>query len=288
MRRGNRARRTERCKGASSAWQIAMVVLPALLAGSTTGAVGRKAAVLNRDANRAYKDKQYDKAASMYDEALTRAPESGSISYNLGNTLYREQKFGDAAAQLRRAAEGGDPSVRARSYYNLGNSFYKTGKLPEALDSYRRALDLDPSDRDAKINFEKTLLQMQQQQQQQKQQGKGQNDKNQKDKSGQGNDQKDEKSQDQQSKSGDQKKDGSQQQQAQNQQNQQNQQGGADSLQQKEQPSALGDTTALAAGDLRPEEAMRILQAMREQEKELQKQRARQVRAKAHRVEKDW
>jgi Ca-activated chloride channel family protein len=263
--------------------------MPALLAGMTTGGVAHKAAVLNRDANRAYKDKQYDKAASMYDEALTRAPESGSISYNLGNTLYREQKFGDAAAQLRRAAEGGDPAVRGRSYYNLGNSFYKMGKLPEALDSYRRALDLDPGDRDAKINFEKTLLQMQQQQQQQKQQGKGQNDKNQKDKSGQGNDQKDEKSQDQQSKSGEQKKDGSQQQQqAQNQQKQQDQQAGADSLQQKEQPAALGDTTALAAGDLRPEEAMRILQAMREQEKELQKQRARQVRARARRVEKDW
>ena len=266
---------------ASSAPSLAMVALPALLAGST----GHKAAVLNRDANRLYKDKQYDKAASMYDQALTRAPESGSISYNLGNTLYREQKFSDAAAQLRRAAEGADPAVRGRSYYNLGNSFYKMGKLPEALDSYRRALDLDPGDRDAKINFEKTLLQMQQKQQQQ--QGKGQNDKNQKDQSRQGNDQKDENSKDQQSKSGNQKQNGSQQQQQQNQQGQE-QHAGADSLQQKEQPAALGDTTALAAGDLRPEEAMRILQAMREQEKELQKERAKQVRARARRVEKDW
>jgi len=57
----------------------------------------------------------------------------------------------------------------------------------------------------------------------------------------------------------------------------------------EQQPQEAGlDSTALAAGELRPEEAQRILDAMREQEKELQRERARQMKLRARRTEKDW
>ena len=257
----------------------ARLALLALAATLLTGGVSRKAATANRGGNREYANKNYDKAATLYDEALARAPESASISYNLGNALYRQQKFADAAVDLRRAAGSDDAVLRQQSCYNLGNSFFKMGKLPEALDSYRRALDLAPGDRDAKINYEKVLRQLQQQQQQQKQQQKQQDGQ-----SSQGQEDKDSKPQPQDSKAKEQEQSQGQEQQAQEQQADQGQQ-----QQQEQQPQMAGaDTAALAAGDLRPEEAKRILEAMRQQEKELQKERARLVRARSRRAEKDW
>ena len=59
-------------------------------------------------------------------------------------------------------------------------------------------------------------------------------------------------------------------------------------------PGDPKDDAQLAAMDSVPveglskEEAIRILEAMREQEKELQKQKARQVKVKSRRVDKDW
>ena len=52
--------------------------------------------------------------------------------------------------------------------------------------------------------------------------------------------------------------------------------------------SAYTEPDSVPVEGLSKEEAIRILEAMREQEKELQKQKARQVKVKSRRVEKEW
>ena len=277
---------------------LALGVIGALV---LTGGVPRKAAQLNQDANKVFLKKDYDTAGRLYDEAQTQAPDAAELSYNRGNVLYRQGKFSDAAANLRRAADSSNPLLRQKSLFNLGNALHDLGELDMAAKSYRAALALNPVDRDAKINYEKTLREMKEHPQKPKQQQNKnqQQDKNQqnekpggKGQKGQDQDQQDQNSQDQ---NGD-------QQQAQKQQDpqQQNQkpagqepkdQQGEDQNDKQKPPSEdprMAGLDSVPVDGLTREEALRILEAMRDQEKELQKQRARQVKARSRRVDKDW
>lgn len=273
----------------------------ALLALAVTGGVPRKAAQLNQDANKAFVEKDYDAADRLYDEAQVKAPNTAELSYNRGNVLYKQGKFGDAAANLRRAAISTDPVLRQKSLYNLGNALHDLGELEMAAKSYREALKLNPADRDAKINYEKTLREMkenpqqkkQQQQQNQNQQNKDNKDEKQGGQGQQGEDQKDKDSQDQDGQDEQaQKQDDAKQQDAKEKQGQQEQeqQGEGKDEKQKPQPddSQLAGMDSIPVEGLTREEALRILEAMRDQEKELQKQKARQVKARSRRVDKDW
>ncbi len=70
---------------------------------------------------------------------------------------------------------------RADVAYNLGNSLFMQQKFKEALTSYRDAMRLNPDDQEAKYNYAltKEMLKQQQQQQQNQQQQQDQNQDNQ-------------------------------------------------------------------------------------------------------------
>ena len=71
---------------------------------------------------------------------------------------------------------------RADVAYNLGNSLFAQQKFKEALTCYRDAMRLNPEDKEAKYNYALTkemLKQQQQQQQQQQEQNQDQNQDNQ-------------------------------------------------------------------------------------------------------------
>lgn len=93
---------------------------------------------------------------------------------------------------------------RADVAYNLGNSLFVQQKFKEALTCYRDAMRLNPEDKEAKYNYAltKEMLKQQQQQQQQQQQDQNQdqNQDNQQDKQDQQNKEDKEDKQDQQEK----------------------------------------------------------------------------------------
>ena len=92
---------------------------------------------------------------------------------------------------------------RADVAYNLGNSLFVQQKFKEALTCYRDAMRLNPEDKEAKYNYALTkemLKQQQQQQQQQQEQNQDQNQDNQQDKQDQQNKEDKEDKQDQQNK----------------------------------------------------------------------------------------
>jgi len=271
------------------------------LALAMTGGVPRKAAQLNQDGNKAFVKKDYDSADHLYDEAQVKAPDAAELSYNRGNVLYKQGKFGDAAANLKRAADSNDRVLRQKSLYNLGNALHDLGELEMAAKSYREALKLNSADRDAKINYEKTLRelkdhpQQQKQKQDQNQQSKDGKDKKQGGQGQQGKDQ-DQKDQNSQDQNGDQqqaqKQDDAKQQDAKEKQGQQGKEQQSEGKDEKQKPqpddSQLAGMDSIPVEGLTREEALRILEAMRDQEKELQKQKARQVKARSRRVDKDW
>lgn len=135
---------------------------------------------LVEEANRLYAEGRYAEAHEMYLEALRENPGSPLIRFNEGNALYQNQEFERALEAYRDAIEAGDTSLAPGAWYNLGNSLFRQQQLDGSLEAYKQALRINPADTDAKHNLERVLEQMEEQEDQQNQQDQqNQDDQNQ-------------------------------------------------------------------------------------------------------------
>lgn len=115
---------------------------------------------------------------SAAEEAYRKADQAQSTlqsSYNLGNTLYKQDRLDEAAEQYERAsmATDEDPLRKAHAYHNLGNARYSQEDYEGALQAYKQSLSYDPQDIDTKNNLlmaKQRMIQQQQQEQQQQEQ----------------------------------------------------------------------------------------------------------------------
>ena len=108
-----------------------------------------------RRGNRQYNKGNYEKSIERDERALEAAPESFEATYNLGNALYKAERFDKAEQTMRRAAADSlrTDGERAEAFYNLGNAQFKQQKYKEALESYKQSLRLNPADQQAKYNY---------------------------------------------------------------------------------------------------------------------------------------
>ena len=108
-----------------------------------------------RKGNRKYDKGAYEEAIGRYEEALRLAPGNFEATYDLGNALYKAERYDKATETLQRAAADSlrSDAERAQAFYNLGNALFKQKKLQEALESYKQSLRLNPSDEEAKYNY---------------------------------------------------------------------------------------------------------------------------------------
>lgn len=213
---------------------------------------------LVREGNRAYEKRQYADAEVNYRKALEVERDFHEGIFNLGDALYKQERFEEAAEHYRNAAaKTMNPTTRAQAFHNLGNALLKAQKLPESIEAYKEALKHNPNDFDTKYNLEyaKRLLHQQQNQQQQ---------------------QTDDKQQQNQQKN----------QQNENKQEQQQQQQKQEEQRQKQQKEQRQQTHQRQQ-HLSKEDAERILEALKNEEQQVQKKLMKKVPARV-RVEKDW
>lgn len=244
------------------------------------GLRAQKEKSLLREGNGAYESNDMASATLRYQEALSIAPSYGKASYNLGSSLYRLQQLGEAAKQYEiAAADAIDKGSKSDAFHNLGNCFLNTAialkanpvppsdttdtpdpqqLLGASIEAYKKALRLDPKDEETRYNlaYAQRLL----------------------DKEGGG---------------------GGQDQQQQEQQDQEQQQDekkeGDKGDQSKENPKDEGDKQDQQKqepknGEMSKEEAERMLNALDQQEKDLQEEMGKQrmQEGKPIKIEKDW
>lgn len=134
-----------------------------------------------RQGNREYEDKKYPESETTYRRALAENNESRDAVFNIGDALYKQNKFEDAAKQfLENHNINEDRLKKSASLYNLGNSLLMADKIQESIDAYKGSLRLNPDNQEAKYNlaYAQDLIKEQQQQQSDKNKQEQEQDRN--------------------------------------------------------------------------------------------------------------
>ena len=204
-----------------------------------------------RSGNKLYNDSLFIKAEVDYRKALEINPKSTDAMFNLGNALLMQQKAKEAMEQYQSVSKiEKDKEKLAQIYHNMGVILQSAKQLPQCIEAYKESLRNNPKDDETRYNL--ALAQKQLKDQQQNQQNQDQQQQQQ--------EQKEDKQ--------DQNKDQQEQNQNQQQQNQQQQQ------QNKNEMSK--------------ENAQQLLNAVMQDEKNVQDKVKKQIQIQGKKLDKDW
>ena len=209
-----------------------------------------------RSGNKLYNDSLFIKAEVDYRKALELNPKSTDAMFNLANALLMQQKAQEAMEQYQSVSKiEKDKDKLAQIYHNMGVILQSSKQLPQCIEAYKESLRNNPKDHETRYNLalaQKLLKDQQQNQQNQDQQQQQQEQQEQKeDKQDQNKDQ--------------------QQQEQKDQQQQQNQQ------QQQQNKNEMSK-----------ENAQQLLNAVMQDEKNVQDKVKKQLQIQGKKLEKDW
>ena len=230
--------------------KIASVFVFAAFFSITAAAQGNERDHIRRG-NKLYNDSLFVKAEVEYRKALDANPGSTEAMYNLGNALLMQQKAQDAMKQYEAALKIEKNKAKlAKIYHNAGVILQAGKQYSQCIEAYKQSLRNNPNDDETRYNLAlaKKMLKDQQQQQQNQQNKDKQENK------------KDEQEQQQKKEQEQQKqKQDSQQQQQQQQQNQ-----------------------------MSKENAEQLLNAVMQDEKDVQEKVKKQLQMRGKKYDKDW
>ncbi|MBQ8239285.1 MAG: tetratricopeptide repeat protein [Bacteroides sp.] len=206
-----------------------------------------------RSGNKLYNDSLFIKAEVDYRKALEINPKSTDAMFNLANALLMQQKAKEAMEQYESVSKiEKDKDKLAQIYHNMGVILQSSKQLPQCIEAYKESLRNNPKDNETRYNL--ALAQKQLKDQQQNQQNQ---------------DQQQQQQQKQEEEKQDQNKD--QQEQEQKDQQQQNQQ------QQQQNKNEMSK-----------ENAQQLLNAVMQDEKNVQDKVKKQIQIQGKKLEKDW
>ena len=208
-------------------------------------------------------------AEESYRKALEADPKATKGSYNLGNTVYTQERFDEAIEIYEDAAKRAtDDELRGNALHNLGNAYFGKQDFENAVKSYKEALRIDPNDEDTRQNLVMSLKQLQAQQQEQQQDSQGE----------EGEENQDQEQEDQQQNEQDQKE---------KQEDQQEKQENQESDQKEEGEKENQKPAEEELENLSEEDAKALLQIMENEEKKVQ-EKLRKATARPNKSSKDW
>lgn len=242
-------------------------------------------------AEEALSENNFALAEAHYRQAVALDTTNAKASYNMGTLYYQKQKPTDASMRLYSAGKRAEiKDLKHKAFHNQGNAFMEQKNYQAAVEAYKNALRSDPTDDETRYNLALAKKMLDEEKKQEKEQ-KDENKDQQENKEG-----KEEQKKDQQNKKGEKdqgdKEQGEKEQDDQGKPNEekpgeqdQNQQQQPDMGDEEKQPQAPQPQK----GQLSPQQVKNLLEAMKNQEQQIQKKINAQ-KAKGQRVqsEKDW
>ena len=105
-----------------------------------------------KEAEKAFTDKNYGKAAEKFLEAEIDEPKVSNHSYNRSVSQFYNNDFDPAAKGFTQSTQTENPVIKENSFYNLGNTLVAKGELEPAIKAYDEALKINPQDKEALEN----------------------------------------------------------------------------------------------------------------------------------------
>lgn len=175
-----------------------------------------------REGNKLYADEKFTESEIAYRKSLEVNPRSVEGTYNLGNALYKQKKFPEAAeqyqlltGQAQKMVETEEGKTRlANVFHNLGDISMQSKEYQKSVEAFKQSLRLNPKDDETRYNLALAQKLLEDQQNQNQDQNQDQQDQDKKE----DQENKDDQQQQQQQQQNDQKEDKTQQEQQQNEQ----------------------------------------------------------------------
>ena len=238
---------------------------------------GDSLASKNSQANKLYKEGKVDEAMSKWRDAQIDNPDNEKLHYNIGNGLHEQKKYEDAYNEYEKNLDSKNSELKSKTYYNIGNTHYRMGKLQEAVEDYKKCLEINPDDEDAKYNIEFIEKKLKEQPKKEDEQKKESQQK----------ENKDQEQQKQNESSGERKEQDKEQKQSESQKSEKDdqKQEKEDQAQQEKEQQKLPEEKE---DEMSKEDAVRLLDAFNDDEKDLQKELRNQPGEGRYKVDKDW
>lgn len=227
-----------------------------------------------RKGNQLYADSLFEKAEIEYRKALDLNPSSTDAMYNLGNALFNQipqsnDKGREAMEQYTTAAKlETDKNKLAHIYHNLGTLMYMAQQYPQSVEAYKESLRNNPYDDETRYNLAKAMHMLKNQQNQQDQQQEQEN-------------------QEQQQEQQQQQQQQNEQQQQQNQEQDKQQQNEQEQQQQQQQESQQQNAQQ-SDEEISKENAEQMLNAVMQDEREIQEKVNKMQQQHGKTLDKDW
>ncbi len=106
------------------------------------------------DGNEEYKQNKFVDAEANYRISQSKFPKKAAASYNLGNTIYKQNQISEAKFAYAKAIKNATTRPeKHKAYHNLGNVFMKEKDYTQAVEAYKEALRNDPTDDETRYNY---------------------------------------------------------------------------------------------------------------------------------------
>ena len=129
-----------------------------------------------RNGNKEYRQKKFTEAEISYRKALEGNARSADVAYNLGNSLYKQEKFPESLEQyMASASDEKDKEKAAAAWHNIGNVFMAGGDFQKSIEAYKQALRRFPQDEETRYNLALAQKLLEDQEQQDQDQNQDQN-----------------------------------------------------------------------------------------------------------------
>ncbi|MBO6306118.1 MAG: tetratricopeptide repeat protein [Paludibacteraceae bacterium] len=131
-----------------------IIVILVCLSIASTSLFAQKEASDVRRGNRQYRKQNYTEAEVNYRRGLEKNKNGYEAHYNLGDALFKQDKYAEAQAEFETAAKmldkNEDKERYSKAMHNIGNCAFAQQQYGPAVAAFQESLRANPKDNDTR------------------------------------------------------------------------------------------------------------------------------------------